>query len=94
MTTRPVINCATGQVTVEPIPDNELAMREAAAVAPDQPTFTDTQLAQLNVLGQALLADPNRFAELVADVAPSNTAKGPLQYVDTAIQAAAQVSDG
>lgn len=34
MTTRPVIDCATGQVTVEPIPDNELAMREAAAVAP------------------------------------------------------------
>lgn len=46
--------------------------------------------AKLAALGAAMLADPDRFAELVAQVANSNTAKGPLTYLKAAIEAGAE----
>lgn len=36
MTTKPVIDCSTGEATVEPVPSEELALREAAGVAEAQ----------------------------------------------------------
>lgn len=61
-----------------------------------QPAETQTSpnspemLAQLAALGAALLADPERFAAMVAQVAGSNTAKGPLVYLADALKAAEQ----
>ena len=48
------------------------------------------QRAALDALGAALLADPDRFAAMVAQVAGSNTAKGPLTYLADALKAAEQ----
>lgn len=59
-----------------------------------QPAETQTSpnspemLAQLAAFGAALLADPERFAAMVAQVAGSNTAKGPLVYLADALKAA------
>lgn len=61
-----------------------------------QPAETQTppnspeMLAQLAAFGAALLADPERFAAMVAQVAGSNTAKGPLVYLADALKAAEQ----
>lgn len=59
----------------------------------DPPPADDPAAAELEtklaVLGAALLADPAQLDQLVANVAASNTAKGPLQYVNTAVQTAA-----
>ena len=51
---------------------------------------TDPMLTQLAALGAALLSDPEEFARMVAQVAGSNTAKGPLTYLADALKAAEQ----
>ena len=66
----------TEQVTGLPIIDPN-ATSEAEAVA------------KATALAMALLDDPARLAQLVDQIAVGNTARGPLQYVNAAVQAAA-----
>lgn len=54
------------------------------------PVSDPTMLDQLAAIGAALLADPEGFASMVAQVAGSNTAKGPLVYLADALKAAEQ----
>ena len=46
-------------------------------------------VAKATALAMALLDDPARLATLVDQIAVGNTARGPLQYVNAAVQAAA-----
>ena len=67
----------------------------AAWVEPPQaPVLDESMVAQATALAVAMLSDPDQFATLVAQVANSNTAKGPLTYVNAAIQAAAEATAG
>lgn len=53
---------------------------------PEPEPVSPTPEEQAVALANALLADPERLAQLVALIAPSNTAKGPLEYVNEAVQ--------
>lgn len=64
--------------------------RSAIGELVSMPTGLLNQRAALAALGAALLADPDRFAAMVAQVAGSNTAKGPLTYLADALKAAEQ----
>lgn len=46
----------------------------------------EPMLAQLAALGAALLADPERFAAMVAQMTGANAAKGPLTYIADALK--------
>ena len=49
----------------------------------------DEARARAVALAMALLDDPARLAQLVDQIAVGNTARGPLQYVNAAVQTAA-----
>jgi hypothetical protein len=73
-------------------PSAEFEARRAIAAAPPA---TDPELeARLAALGAALLAQPELLDQLVANIAGSNTARGPLEYINEAVQTAAQVDVG
>lgn len=64
-------------------------MAEPDLPIPDLPAPDNAEMmAQLAALGAALLADPDRFAQMVAQMAGSNAAKGPLVYLADALKAA------
>lgn len=97
MTTRPVIDCATGDVSEQPVPLDELALREAAAAEPPSASpnealavlgsLTREQLQRVVTLG-VLVTEPDAVEMLVAAVAPDGQLADGVAVVAEAAAAA------
>jgi len=83
----------------EPEPDGDIAAQVAVLTAQVDALLTaqagvdPTVMAQLVTLGATLVGSADQLASALGTVSGSNTAKAPLQIVNTAVQAAAAAAD-